>query len=130
MERNPDLPKLKPGGELLSMRALNLCELQCILADQLRSNVRRSTATNMAIQMSYDYCCRFGKVRHRNAVVDIRSSLEREGDLTEYEICMLVNMMPKTAEEAKALIPSLKRLNNARVSKLLDHLDTYRIYGA
>lgn len=87
------------------------------------------TRARRAIQLSYDYCRRFGKIQHRGAVVDIRSALEREGDLSEYEMCMLVNLMPKSVEEAKVLIPSLQRLKNEKVNKILDRLDSYRIYG-
>lgn len=43
----------KPGGELSTLRPLNLCELQCILADQLRSNINRSANSN-----SFDLACR------------------------------------------------------------------------
>ncbi|KAF8822316.1 Dna-directed Rna polymerase II RPB4 [Cardiosporidium cionae] len=91
------------GPDFKNSKCLNLCELHLILGDQLRLNTRRSSET--------------------------QSNLEREGDLQPYETAMLVNLLPRTSDEAKALIPSLTRLSNERLMRILIQLEQHRAHA-
>lgn len=53
------------------------------------------------LQKSYDYAANFAKVKVRQAVLDLRSVLDKQGDLHEFEIASLVNLFPRTPDEAK-----------------------------
>ncbi|EWC90964.1 hypothetical protein PFNF54_00209 [Plasmodium falciparum NF54] len=80
------------------------------------------------IKSSYDYANKFAAIKNRSSIVDIRTNLERIGDLHEYEIAMLVNLLPKTILEARYLIPSLIRLNDETLNSILEHLISYKMY--
>ncbi|OEH75423.1 DNA-directed RNA polymerase [Cyclospora cayetanensis] len=66
----------------------------------------------------------------RTAVVEIRKHLEREGDLQQFELALLVNLLPRTSDEAKAHIPSLIRLSPARLSRIIDTLEVFRVHAS
>lgn len=129
-DQAPDITRLRFGRELNGCRCLNHCELRLILTDQLRSNSRRSPQAQNIIRQAYDYSANFAKIKVRQAVLDLRSVLEKQGDLAEFEIASLVNLFPRSAEEAKCLIPSLARLSDARLGQILEELDSYRIFAA
>ncbi|KAL8271174.1 hypothetical protein Esti_004906 [Eimeria stiedai] len=114
------------GPEFRNAKCLNLCELQLILGDQLRLPVSRPAEAHNLIKASYEYSARFGKMTVRTAVVEIRKHLEREGDLQQFELALLVNLLPRTADEAKAHIPSLIRLSASRLSRIIDTLEVFR----
>lgn len=56
--------------------------------------------------------------------------LEREGDLQQFELALLVNLLPRTVDEAKAHIPSLIRLSPARLSRIIDTLEVFRVHAS
>lgn len=53
------------------------------------------------LQKSFDYSANFAKIKVRQAVLDLRSVLDKQGDLHEFEIASLVNIFPRTPDEAK-----------------------------
>ncbi|CDJ40151.1 DNA-directed RNA polymerase II, putative [Eimeria tenella] len=118
------------GPEFKNAKCLNLCELQLILGDQLRLSVARPAEAHNLIKASYEYASRFGKMTVRTAVVEIRKHLEREGDLQQFELALLVNLLPRTPDEAKAHIPSLIRLSAARLSRIIDTLEVFRVHAS
>ncbi|CDJ60053.1 DNA-directed RNA polymerase II, putative [Eimeria maxima] len=118
------------GPEFKNAKCLNLCELQLILGDQLRLSVSRPAEAHNLIKASYEYSSRFGKMTVRTAVVEIRKHLEREGDLQQFELALLVNLLPRTPDEAKAHIPSLIRLSPARLSRIIDTLEVFRVHAS
>ncbi|PFH38654.1 DNA-directed RNA polymerase II RPB4 [Besnoitia besnoiti] len=130
MERKIDCQFMGLGPEFRSAKCLNLCELQLILSDQLRLPNTRSAEAQSLLKASYDYSTRFAKLRTRNVIVDLRSNLEREGDLHQYEIAQLVDLLPKSPDEAKALIPTLNRLPAPRLQRILDLLEMFRVHAA
>ncbi|CDJ31679.1 DNA-directed RNA polymerase II, putative [Eimeria mitis] len=92
------------GPEFKNAKCLNLCELQLILGDQLRLSVSRPA--------------------------EAHKHLEREGDLQQFELALLVNLLPRTPDEAKAHIPSLIRLSPARLSRIIDTLEVFRVHAS
>lgn len=125
-----DITQLRYGRELDGCRCLNLCEVRLILTDQLRSNCRRTPQAQNVIRQAYDYSASFAKIKVRQAVLDLRSVLDKHGDLVEFEIASLVNIFPRSPDEAKCLVPSLARLKDARLSQILHELESYRIFAS
>ncbi|XP_058515667.1 uncharacterized protein LOC131479066 [Ochotona princeps] len=125
MERRTNQAFLDLGPEFRTAKCLNLCELHLILSDQLRL---RPLEGRPLLKASYEYANRFAKFRTRNVIVDLRI-WEREGDLHQFEIAQLVNIMPKSVEEAATLIPSLSRLPMSRLHRVLELLEVFRIHA-
>eukprot|EP01026_Neomeris_dumetosa_P009873 TRINITY_DN13479_c0_g1_i4.p1 TRINITY_DN13479_c0_g1~~TRINITY_DN13479_c0_g1_i4.p1 ORF type:complete len:141 (+),score=24.75 TRINITY_DN13479_c0_g1_i4:156-578(+) len=74
-----------------------------------------------------DHVKRFNPIKSRSSVTSIRG-LCAEFHLRAYEVALIVNLMPRSAEEAIALIPSLGdgvRFNEEQLQQLLDE-----VYGA
>ncbi|SCL90687.1 DNA-directed RNA polymerase II 16 kDa subunit, putative [Plasmodium berghei] len=117
-----NIQDLNLGPEFQNCKCLNLCELQLILGDQLRLTSKRNEDAQALIRSSFDYANRFATIKNRSSIVDIRTNLERIGELYEYEIAMLVNLLPKTILEARYFIPSLIRLNEETLHSILEHL--------
>ena len=125
-----NISKRQYGKELDGCRCLNLCEARLILTDQLKANYPRSQQAQNVIRQAYDYAASFAKIKVRQAVLDLRSVLDKHGDLVEFEIACLVNLFPRSPDEAKFLIPSLTRLKDSCLSHILHELDSYRIFAA
>ncbi|SBT70644.1 DNA-directed RNA polymerase II 16 kDa subunit, putative [Plasmodium malariae] len=115
-------------AEFKNCKCLNLCELQLILGDQLRLTSKRNEEAQALIKSSFDYASKFATIKNRSSIVDVRTNLERIGELHEYEIAMLVNLLPKTILEARYFIPSLIRLNDEILNSILEHLISYKMY--
>ncbi|KAG6440018.1 RNA polymerase Rpb4 family protein [Babesia bovis T2Bo] len=56
---------------------------------------------------SHEYASRFAILKFRSAIVDIRTTIEREGSLHEFEMASVVNLLPKSVDEAKSVILEL-----------------------
>ncbi|VWU51526.1 DNA-directed RNA polymerase II 16 kDa subunit, putative [Hepatocystis sp. ex Piliocolobus tephrosceles] len=125
---NGDIKNLDFGAEFKNCKCLNLCELQLILSDQLRLTSKRNEEAQALIKSSFEYADRFATIKNRSSIVDVRTNLERLGELHEYEIAMLVNLLPKTVIEARYFIPSLIRVNDDTLSSILEHLISYKMY--
>ncbi|EZG67405.1 DNA-directed RNA polymerase II subunit RPB4 [Gregarina niphandrodes] len=116
--------------ELEVARCLNLCELELILADQMKINSRRDPQAQAIMKASFDYAHKFGQIKNREAVVQLRNQLEAsKANFTEFEMASIVNLMPATAEEAKALIPSLTRLSDEILSKVLADMARFHLFA-
>eukprot|EP00920_Eleutheroschizon_duboscqi_P029900 GHVT01072580.1.p1 GENE.GHVT01072580.1~~GHVT01072580.1.p1 ORF type:complete len:141 (+),score=31.92 GHVT01072580.1:175-597(+) len=114
---------------VLNGRPLNMCELHLILADQQRMAARRLPEAQALIRQSYEYAMRFTKLKSRNAIIDIRVFLEHEGEVNEHEVALLVNLQPRSVDEARSLIPSLVRLPEQTLFGIVESLESYRVYA-
>lgn len=127
MDVNKDANKVSIDEEFKGAKCLNLCELHLILGDQLRLQHKRNEAAKQLIKTSHDYASRFAILKFRSAIVDIRTTIERDGSLHEFEMASLVNLLPKSVDEAKSLIPSLSRIPDERIDEILELLESYRV---
>eukprot|EP01057_Protomagalhaensia_wolfi_P000394 Protomagalhaensia_wolfi_Nauph_80__393@NODE_1218_length_1652_cov_66_976441_g937_i0_p2_GENE_NODE_1218_length_1652_cov_66_976441_g937_i0NODE_1218_length_1652_cov_66_976441_g937_i0_p2_ORF_typecomplete_len138_score27_55RNA_pol_Rpb4/PF03874_16/2_7e20_NODE_1218_length_1652_cov_66_976441_g937_i011341547 len=128
-DQTDDLTTIKINKELENCRCLNLCEVQLILSDQMKlSNVRNSVSQGL-IKKSYEYAVRFAQISNRQAIFDLRSALEAHQFLEEFEMASLVNLVPRSAEEAKAVIPSLNRLPDDKVNRVLSDIEKYKLWS-
>jgi len=62
------------------------------------------------VQQTKQYLERFNSVKNKEATNAMRRAMH-EADLRQFEICSIINLMPGTAEEAKALIPSIETMH-------------------
>eukprot|EP01025_Chloroclados_australasicus_P041731 TRINITY_DN44404_c0_g1_i2.p4 TRINITY_DN44404_c0_g1~~TRINITY_DN44404_c0_g1_i2.p4 ORF type:complete len:156 (-),score=18.11 TRINITY_DN44404_c0_g1_i2:500-922(-) len=104
-------------------------EVQLILEHHLNTK----TSTDMEYQPPenlkkvVDHIKRFNSISNRAAVNTIRQVCA-DFHLKAYEVALIVNLMPRSSEEAIALIPSLgdgERFNEEQLQNLLDE-----VYGA
>ncbi|XP_055343364.1 DNA-directed RNA polymerase II subunit RPB4-like [Paramacrobiotus metropolitanus] len=75
------------------------------------------------------YTHRFSVFKNRDTIVAVRHMLSTK-DLHQYELASLANILPESADEAKALIPSLDRFNNDELQELLDDMKTKKSFQA
>ncbi|EEA08572.1 DNA-directed RNA polymerase II subunit RPB4, putative [Cryptosporidium muris RN66] len=129
MEDNVDVDKLEFGKKLKGAKCLNLCELRLLLEDRLRLHPMKSGEAHNLMKSSHQYATKFGKIKNRASVMLLREALDENKELHEYEISCLVNLLPKTPDETKALIPSLARLPDDEIERILAHLESHRTYS-
>lgn len=127
MDSGKEANRVEVDEEFKNAKCLNLCELHLILGDQLRLQHKRNEAAKQLIKTSHDYASRFAILKFRSAIVDIRTTIERDGLLHEFEMASLVNLLPKSVDEAKSLIPSLNRIPDERIDDVLELLESYRV---
>eukprot|EP01053_Blabericola_migrator_P005389 Blabericola_migrator_1__5388@NODE_275_length_10491_cov_112_748561_g228_i0_p6_GENE_NODE_275_length_10491_cov_112_748561_g228_i0NODE_275_length_10491_cov_112_748561_g228_i0_p6_ORF_typecomplete_len136_score23_54RNA_pol_Rpb4/PF03874_16/1_3e20Hemolysin_N/PF12563_8/0_022_NODE_275_length_10491_cov_112_748561_g228_i050875494 len=128
-EQSDDVAAIKINKELQNCRCLNLCEVQLILSDQMKLNNVRNTVSQGLIKKSHDYAVRFAQITNRQAIFDLRSALESHQFLEEFEMASLVNLIPRSAEEAKAIIPSLNRLSDEKVNAVLGDIEKFKLFS-
>ena len=112
-------PLLATGAAVGAGLALLLLRLMLLLQLQVLVRVCMSLAVQPLQKCCY-CCCSLWDCRH----------LEREGDLQQFELALLVNLLPRTPDEAKAHIPSLIRLSPARLSRIIDTLEVFRVHAS
>uniref|UniRef100_F6WNI1 DNA-directed RNA polymerase II subunit RPB4 n=1 Tax=Monodelphis domestica TaxID=13616 RepID=F6WNI1_MONDO len=75
-----------------------------------------------------DYAARFSRFQNRETIARVRGLLLQK-KLHKFELAALANLCPETAEEAKALIPSLAgRLEDEDLQEVLDDIQTKRSF--
>ncbi|XP_065061420.1 DNA-directed RNA polymerase II subunit RPB4-like [Rhopilema esculentum] len=85
--------------------------------DQEMSEVFRKT---------YEYTQKFSRYKNRETIAQVRGLLSKK-KLHKFELSCLANTCPETAEEARALIPSLEgRFDDKELQDVLDEIKTYR----
>ena len=121
-------------AEFLKAKCLMNCEVAIILEhkyEQLQhasDGGDPSTQVSQVFEKSLGYVKRFSRYKNPDAVRQVRETLSRYG-LHEFELCTLGNLCPDTADEAKALIPSLLpggrfegEAGTERIDKMLNDL--------
>ncbi|KAH7648957.1 hypothetical protein FG379_001326 [Cryptosporidium bovis] len=126
---NLDIEKLQFGKELDETKCLNLSELRLLLEDRMRTYPMNSEEANSLMKSSYEYSHKFGKIKNRASVMLIREALDETCKLHEFEIASLVNLLPRTPDEAKSLIPSLARLPNDHIERIIMNLESHKTYS-
>ncbi|XP_069752489.1 DNA-directed RNA polymerase II subunit RPB4 isoform X2 [Narcine bancroftii] len=75
-----------------------------------------------------NYTARFSRFKNRETIASVRSLLLQK-KLHKFELASLANLCPETAEEAKALIPSLEgRFEDEELQQILDDIQTKRSF--
>ncbi|RZC55276.1 hypothetical protein C5167_014128 [Papaver somniferum] len=102
--------ELKIGEEFLKAKCLMNCEVALILDrkfDQLQAmSSDPMSQVSQVFEKSQQYVKRFSRYKNADAVRQVREILSRY-QLAEFELCVLGNLCPETADEAKAMVPSI-----------------------
>ncbi|CED84050.1 RNA polymerase II, fourth largest subunit [Phaffia rhodozyma] len=113
-----DAAELKLGDEFNDAGCLLVSEVQVLLNQRDQS---LESGNSMVYTKTLAHVSQFS--RPLEEVTTIRSILMREGDLFKpFEIAQIGNLLPKGAEEAKSLIPSLSKVDDDKLQGLLDEL--------
>ncbi|KAI3882198.1 hypothetical protein MKX03_027008 [Papaver bracteatum] len=102
--------ELKIGEEFLKAKCLMNCEVALILDrkyDQLQAmSSDPMSQVSQVFEKSQQYVKRFSRYKNADAVRQVREILSRY-QLAEFELCVLGNLCPETADEAKAMVLSI-----------------------
>ncbi|XP_077998053.1 DNA-directed RNA polymerase II subunit RPB4-like [Glandiceps talaboti] len=75
-----------------------------------------------------NYTQRFSRFTNRETISDVRGLLMQK-KLHKFELASLANLCPESAEEAKALVPSLEgRFEDEELQEILDNIQTKRSF--
>ncbi|NXS79681.1 RPB4 polymerase, partial [Erpornis zantholeuca] len=82
-----------------------------------------------------NYTARFSRFKNRETIASVRRRVGKvrvlllQKKLHKFELACLANLCPETAEEAKALIPSLEgRFEDEELQQILDDIQTKRSF--
>ncbi|KAI3868525.1 hypothetical protein MKW98_001169 [Papaver atlanticum] len=121
--------ELKIGEEFLKAKCLMNCEVALILDrkfDQLQAmSSDPMSQVSQVFEKSQQYVKRFSRYKNADAVRQVREILSRY-QLAEFELCVLGNLCPETADEAKAMVPSIttkeRGCTDENIEKMLNDL--------
>lgn len=132
-----DASELKLGQEFEGAQCLMNAEVAQILEAKLEHLKKENPNDDPLSQVtsvfakSLEYVQRFKQYSNQEAVNEVRKVL-KEAKLHEFEVCVIGNLCPETAEEMKAVVPSLADPNRAAplddesMEALLQRLATIR----
>ncbi|THD22147.1 DNA-directed RNA polymerase II polypeptide [Fasciola gigantica] len=129
-----DATMLKFPKEFESSDTLMLAEVKLLLEHRKEQN---ETATIHELELSQvftktlNYAAQFSKFSNRETIESVRALLSQKR-LHSFELASVANLLPDTAEEAKALIPSLdcSRFTDEELQQLLDEIQSKRSFQA
>lgn len=117
-KENVDTVKFHPGECLL------LSEVSVILQKRREESAPGSEMPNV-FNTTMDYVTRFSAFKSIEVTVEVRRTLARL-NLSEYELVSLANLCPETPEEAKSLIPTLKRLDDPTIEAIISDIKNFK----
>lgn len=108
-----------PGGS----RPVTLGEVHFVLTGRLKeTKYRQSPQAAEVIQQSYDYSNMFAKFKGAAATRELRDRFQ-DTPLDQREKTALINLLPRSVEEAQSLVPSLSRLPEHTIQTILEELE-------
>ena len=102
----------KLGPEFASANALSIPEVDIVI--QYFKDQGHIASNNAIFEKIYSYAKRYNRFPDGQIAGEVRKIL-LESDFTQTEITLLMNLCPQTADEARALIPDLKRFEDDNV---------------
>ncbi|ORX82879.1 DNA-directed RNA polymerase II subunit RPB4 [Anaeromyces robustus] len=127
-----DASKLKFGEEFQNTQCLFIAEVKVLMEVQkhnrLSENDMGESSLSEVFQKTMNYCNQFGKYQNHEAVKEMRKIFP-VNEFKQFEVAQLVNLSCETAEEAKALIPSLSRIQDDRLQELLEEMHSLKVYS-
>ncbi|EAL66229.1 DNA-directed RNA polymerase II subunit 4 [Dictyostelium discoideum AX4] len=74
------------------------------------------------------YAEKFSRYKNKTSIKQVRTALSKQ-NLEEFEIASLANLCPEISDEAKSLIPSLKKMEDDELQAILDELSNLRKFN-
>lgn len=101
---------LGPEFDISKAQPLFLAEASHLLTLKYGPALENDPEMNRVLRKSMKYTNRFDSIQGQEQTVEVRRMLESvHPRLHPFEIAQLASLVPKDAEEAKAIIPSLAR---------------------
>ncbi|KAH8874675.1 hypothetical protein MN116_008035 [Schistosoma mekongi] len=127
-----DASELKFSKEFENADTLMLAEVKILLEHRKEQN---ENATIHELELSpvftktLNYVTQFSKFNNRETIESVRNLLTQKR-FHNFELAALANLLPDTAEESKALIPSLDspRFTEEELQQLLDEIQSKRSF--
>lgn len=103
-----------------------LAEVAHLLRLQVSAKTQQGfTEINPVLKKSLEYAEKFGNIETQDAIA-IRTQLSQVPGIHPFEVAQIASLLPKDAEEAKAIIPSLKdRYEDDELNDMIANLDVW-----
>eukprot|EP00918_Siedleckia_nematoides_P092903 GHVU01203894.1.p1 GENE.GHVU01203894.1~~GHVU01203894.1.p1 ORF type:complete len:156 (+),score=34.75 GHVU01203894.1:47-469(+) len=132
----PNEPAEEDASELIfakefeNAETLLISEVQMLLEHRKQQNENAEEEQEMSevFMKTLNYTQRFSKFKNRETIAAVRSLLMQK-KLHKFELAALANLCPESADEAKALVPSLEgRFEDEDLQTILDDIQTKRSF--
>lgn len=104
-----------------------LAEVSHLLRLQVDAKTEKGfTEINPVLKKSLEYAEKFGHIIKTEDAIQIRAQLMGVPGIHPFEVAQIASLFPKDAEEAKAIIPSLKdRYEDDELNEMIEQLDVW-----
>ncbi|KAF5398998.1 hypothetical protein EG68_12541 [Paragonimus skrjabini miyazakii] len=129
-----DASELKFPKEFENADTLMLAEVKLLLEHRKEQN-ESATVHELELAPAFtktlNYATQFSKFNNRETIESVRSLLSQKR-FHGFELAAIANLLPDSAEECKALIPSLdsSRFTEEDLQQLLDEIQSKRSFQA
>lgn len=123
-----DAAKLEFGAEFDHQKGQPLFTAEVLQLLKLHKEKNQHVqVNNRLLEPSLEHCDRFGQIDTTEAAIAVREQLQKvEPKLHAFEVAQLASLMPKDAEEAKAIIPSLAaNYDDDVLNEILKNMDAW-----
>mmetsp|Transcript_26413 Transcript_26413/g.36485 ORF Transcript_26413/g.36485 Transcript_26413/m.36485 type:complete len:142 (-) Transcript_26413:35-460(-) len=130
VQEEEDAAEIKLGAEFDQARCLMISEVSVVLETYLsrRKEEAPDEQPNPLFEKCLEYCKTFNRFENPEVVPSVRELLSSH-DLYEFEVGVIGNLVPDSAAEAKALVPSLvddRELSDESIDQMLRTLATFK----
>jgi DNA-directed RNA polymerase II subunit RPB4 len=109
----------KLGSEFANAHILSIAEVNLVLRT---AEEDIEPGSHSLFGKLLNYTRKFNQLPNQSVIPTVRDMLEQRG-FNPLEVALLMNLCPQTAEEARALIPSLLRMSNDdELTRVLEEL--------
>lgn len=128
-----DATQLKFPQEFKEAEPLLISEVALLLEHRKQEHQQISadddTDFTPVFLKTLEYTARFSAFKNRSIIAEVRQLMtQKDFDLHKFEIASIANLTPDNADEAKALIPSLQRIEESELEDLLDEIKTQKSF--
>ncbi|KAE9412309.1 hypothetical protein Angca_008733 [Angiostrongylus cantonensis] len=116
--------------ESRNCHALLTSEVFLLLEHRRQQNEAKDEidTTNEVFTRSLEYARRFSEFKNRESIKAARALFSQK-PLHKFEVAQIINLCPETAEEAKALIPSIEnKLEDDDLDQILKDLQSKKTF--
>ncbi|XP_033097722.1 DNA-directed RNA polymerase II subunit RPB4-like [Anneissia japonica] len=125
-----DASELKFPKEFEQAETLLISEVRMLLEHRKTQNENQEEEQELSevFMKTLQYTERFSRFKNRETIADVRS-LMKQKQLHKFEVASLANLCPDTADEARALVPSLEgRFDDEDLQEMMENIQTKRSF--
>ncbi|KAK5584905.1 hypothetical protein RB653_006523 [Dictyostelium firmibasis] len=128
IQEEEDLTTLKFPRDLKDAKFLLNSEVAILLEHRKGISESEGTEFPQTFHKTLAYAEKFSRYKNKTSIKQVRTALSKQ-NLEEFEIASLANLCPEISDEAKSLIPSLKRMEDDELQAILDELSNLRKFN-